>query len=134
VSLLRISRDRDGMLELRGRSWRQDGALSARYWSEATKERRDPAGVFYYWSGERPRDPSAPQLYGTGEITLESADRANGYFTTRSDPSVNLNARTAGVYWRANVEDMDVLDRSDERQRAELIAERLRNWNSIATS
>jgi predicted nucleotide-binding protein len=35
VSLLRISRDRDGALELTGRSWQEDGSLSARYWSEA---------------------------------------------------------------------------------------------------
>src|SRR5437870_4479247 len=41
VSLLRISRDRDGALELAGRSWQEDGSLSARYWSEATKERKD---------------------------------------------------------------------------------------------
>ena len=37
VGLLRISRDRDGGLELRGRSWQKDGSLSARYWSEAAK-------------------------------------------------------------------------------------------------
>jgi hypothetical protein len=49
VSLLRISRDRDGALELGGRSWQEDGTLSARYWSEAAKERKDPPGVFYYW-------------------------------------------------------------------------------------
>ena len=30
-------------------------------------------------------DPNAPQLDGTGEIRLESADRASGYFTTRSE-------------------------------------------------
>ena len=134
VSLLRVSRDRDGMLELRGRSWRQDGTLSARYWSEAAKERKEPAGVFYYWKGERPRDPNAPQLDGTGEIILESADRASGYFITRSDSPANFNARTSGVYWRANPDDMNVLDRSDERQRAELIAERLRNWKSVVAS
>src|SRR5687767_9809632 len=52
VSLLRVARDRDGMLELSGRSWQADGTLSARYWSEATKEKRDPAGIFYYWRGE----------------------------------------------------------------------------------
>src|SRR5688572_28562984 len=52
VSLLRISRDRDGALELGGRSWQADGTLSARYWSEAAKERKDPAGIFYYWNGE----------------------------------------------------------------------------------
>ena len=40
VSLLRISRDRDGALEVRGRSWQEDGKLSARYWSEAAKRGR----------------------------------------------------------------------------------------------
>ena len=69
VSLLRISRDRDGGLNVTGRSWQEDGTLSARYWSEAAKERRDPAGIFYFWKGERPRDPNAPQLEGTGEIS-----------------------------------------------------------------
>src|SRR5262245_58319474 len=74
VSLLRISRDHDGTLEVSGRSWQEDGMLSARYWSEAAKERKDPAGVFYCWKGERPRHPNAPQVEGTGEIRLESAD------------------------------------------------------------
>src|ERR671919_579678 len=35
VSLLRISRDLGGALELAGRAWQEDGRLSARYWSEA---------------------------------------------------------------------------------------------------
>jgi hypothetical protein len=131
VSLLRISRDRDGALGLSGRSWQEDGSLSARYWSEAARERKEPSGIFYYWNGERPRDPNAPQLEGTGEIRLESADRANGYFTTRG-PSVN--ARTAGIYWRAQPQDLSVLDGSDDRQRAELIAERLRQWKAIASA
>jgi Predicted nucleotide-binding protein containing TIR-like domain len=130
VSLLRISRDRNGALELTGRSWQDDGTLSARYWSEAVKEREDSSGIFYYWKGERPLDPDAPQLEGTGEIRMESADRATGYFTTRADIQ-NVNARTAGVYLRAEPTDMSVLDGRDDRQRAELIAERLRNWISI---
>jgi len=131
VSLLRISRDRGGALELSGRSWQEDGTLSARYWSEATKEKKDPPGIFYYWNGERPRDPNAPQLDGTGEIRIESVDRANGYFTTRADTHPRVNARTSGVYWRADPADMSTLDGSDERRRAELIAERIRDWKSI---
>jgi hypothetical protein len=131
VSLLRISRDRYGALELAGRSWQEDGSLSARYWSEAVKERKESSGVFYYWKGERPLDPKAPQLDGTGEIRIESADRASGYFTTRVDIPPRLNVRTAGVYWRADPEDMSILDGRDDRKRAELIAERLRNWKSI---
>jgi hypothetical protein len=134
VSLIRISRDRDGALELAGRSWQEDGRLSARYWCEATKERKEPSGVFYYWKGERPRDSNAPQLDGTGEILLESADRASGYFTTHSDTHTKVNARTSGVYLRADPEDISILDGGDDRQRAELIAERLSHWKSITNA
>jgi len=131
VSLLRISRDRDGALEVSGRSWQEDGTLSARYWSEAAKEKKEPSGIFYCWKGERPRDPNAPQLEGMGEIRLESADRAAGYFTTRSDTPPKVNARTSGVYLRADPEDMRVLDGRDDGKRAELIAERLTHWKSM---
>jgi CAP12/Pycsar effector protein, TIR domain len=134
VSLLRISRDRNGSLEVRGRSWQEDGSLSARYWSEAAKEKRDPPCVFYYWKGERPRDPNAPQLDGTGEIRIESADRAAGYWTTRSETHPEVNARTSGVYLRADPEDPSILDGRDDRKRAELIAERLRNWKSMSSA
>jgi len=132
VSLLEISRDRDGVLIVNGRAWQEDGTLSARYRSEAAKERKDPAGVFYYWKGERPRHPDAPQLEGTGEIRLESTDRASGYWTTRSDRDPALNARTSGVYLRADPSDLQVLDGGSEEERAELIAERLREWKSAA--
>ena len=131
VSLLRIARDRDGALEVTGRSWREDGGLSARYWSEAVKERKESSGIFYYWKGERPLDPNAPQLEGTGEIKLESVDRAAGYFTTRGDTGQKVNARTSGVYLRADPEDMRILEGRDDGKRAELIAERLRQWKSI---
>jgi len=134
VSLLRISRDRDGGLTVNGRGWQEDGALSSRYWSEAAKERRDPAGVLYFWKGERPMNPNAPQLEGIGEIRLESADRATGYWTTRSDRDAGLNARTAGIYLRADPSDLQVLDGGSEDERAKLIAQRLRDWKSAATA
>jgi hypothetical protein len=134
VSLVRISRDRQGALEVAGRGWQEDGTVSSRYWSEATKEKSDPPGVFYYWNGERPRDPNAPRLYGTGEILIETTDRAAGYWTTRSESSPELNARTSGVYLRADPGDSTILEGDDDRQRAELIAERLKRWKSIASS
>src|SRR5262245_18706866 len=134
ISLVRISRDRGGALEVAGRGWQEDGTLSSRYWSEATKERSDPAGVFYYWNGERPRDPTAPQLYGTGEILIETKDRANGYWITRSENSPELSARTSGVYVRADPEDATILDGDDDERRATLIAERLARWQSVKSS
>jgi hypothetical protein len=134
VSLLRISRDREGTLELAGRAWQEDGTLSARYWSEATRERKDPSGIFYYWKGERPRHANAPLLDGTGEVRLESPDRAAGYFTTRSETHPQLNARTSGVYVRANPEDTSILDGRDDRRRAELIAERLTDWKATTNA
>jgi hypothetical protein len=134
ISLLRISRDASGALEVRGRAWQADGSPANRYWSEATKERKEPAGVFYYWNGERPRDPDAPQLHGTGEILLESVDRAAGYWITRSDGPEALNTRTSGVYLRADPADLAIMDGDDDGRRAELIAERLKRWASIANA
>ena len=134
VSLLKISRGRDGALEVTGRSWQENGALSARYWSEAVKERQEPAGVFYYWNGERPLDPNAPQLHGTGEIRMDSADRASGYFTTLSDTQPKLSARTSGVYVRAEPGDLSILDGPDDRRRSDLIAERLGHWQGIKSA
>ena len=134
VSLLRIARDRDGALEITGRSWQEDGKLSARYWSVAAKEKKEPSGIFYYWNGERPLDPGAPQLEGTGEIKLETADRAEGYWTTRADGPPKVNTRTVGVYLRADPEDLSILDGSDNRQRVKLIANRLKHWKSIKSA
>ncbi|MGB7806109.1 MAG: TIR domain-containing protein [Actinomycetota bacterium] len=134
ISLLTISRDRAGALEVAGRSWQADGTLSARYWSEASKERADPAGIFYFWKGERPRHPDAPELEGTGEIKLESVDRAAGYFTTRSVGGDPFHAKTSGVYLRAEPGDKAALDGDDASGRAALIERRLADWNSLANS
>lgn len=128
ISLLRIARDRTGSLTLDGRAWQEDGTLSSRYRAEATRERLDPSGIFYYWRGERPRHADAPALDGTGEILLEAADRASGWFTTRAD---GLHARTSGTYLRADPADLAVLDGRDAPARAALIAERVGDWRSM---
>ena len=131
VSLLRIERSRDGSLAITGRSWREDGGLSATYRSEAARERADGPGVFYYWQGERHRDPNAPQLNGVGEIRLETADRASGYFTTRSDADPQLNARTSGIYVRADASDVGILDGGNDLDRAALLAMKLQDWKAM---
>ena len=130
ISLLRIARNRAGALEIRGRAWQEDGKLSSRYLSEATREMKEPSGVFYYHRLERPLDPSAPQLDGTGEILLETADRATGYWTTRSDGPV-ATYRTTGVYLRADPNDLETLDGSDNKKRVKLIADQIKRWKSI---
>ena len=134
VSLLRISRERNGDLNVNGRGWQEDGTLSVRYWSEAAKERADPAGLLYFWKGERPRHQNSPQLEGTGEIRMETADRATGYWTTRSDRDPGLNARTSGIYFRADPSDLEVLERGSEQERAKLIAQRLQEWKSATNA
>ena len=133
VSLLRITRDRNGMLELSGHSWQADGTLSARYRSGAVKEKNDPQGLFYYWKGERPRNANAPELEGTGEIRVESADRAAGSWTLFGK-GPNVIIKTSGVYLRAEPQDVTILDGRDDKKRAELLAERLRSWESIRNS
>ena len=131
LSLLRISRDRDGALEVTGRAWQEDGGMSARFWSEAVKEGKDSSGLFYYFRGERPLDANTPQFDGTGEIRIESADRASGHFTTREDRNPSVIWRTIGEYWRADPAEVDIVDGPDYGERANLIAERLGRWKSV---
>jgi hypothetical protein len=130
VSLLSIKRDRTGALVINGRSWDAEGVLSARYWSEASREHVDPASIFYFWRGERPRLPDAPELEGTGEIKLEAVDRARGWFITRSDGAVHFHTKTSGIYVRAAPTDMAVLDSDDPAERLALIEKRLKEWQA----
>jgi hypothetical protein len=135
VSLLTIGRDRMGALEVAGRSWDADGTLTARYWSEATREHFDPPGIFYFWRAERPRDPNAPEFEGTGEIRLESVDRANGYYLgslVRGGDHVHV--KTSGIYLRADPGDKAVLDSTNAAARLSLIQRRIEEWRSLANS
>jgi hypothetical protein len=45
-----------------------------------------------------------------------------------------MNARTAGIYLRADPSDYEVLDSGSEEERAKLIAQRLREWKSAANA
>jgi len=65
---------------------------------------------------------------------VESVDRATGYWTTQSDRDPALNIRTAGVYLRAEPADLQVLERGSEEERAEIIAQRLKEWKSAANA
>jgi hypothetical protein len=134
LSILKVSRDRTGRLEMSGRAWNEDGRLTARYHTEAAREKTDPPGIFYYWKGERPLDPNAPGLEGTGEIRLESADRAVGYFTVRSETRPKVNVRTSGVYLRADPEHAAIMEGTDDQKRIELIAQQLTRWKTIRSS
>lgn len=133
VSLLRIARDRDGSLTVTGEAWAEDGTLTTRYWSVATKEHHDPSAVLYFWQGERPRLADAPRYEGVGEIKIESTDRARGYWVTKSESDPLLNARTSGIYLRADPGDMQVLESSPDARIA-LIGMRISEWRAIAQS
>ena len=65
---------------------------------------------------------------------MESVDRATGFWTTRSDRDPGLNVRTTGVYLRAEPADLQVLERGSEEERAEIIAQRLKEWRSAANA
>ena len=135
VSHLTVSRDRMGSLQVAGRSWDADGTLTARYWSEATREHGDPPGIFYYWRAERPRDPNAPEFEGTGEIRLESVDRANGYYLgSLARSGEHVHVKTSGIYVRADPADKTVLDSNDAEARAALLARRIEEWRSLGNS
>jgi hypothetical protein len=45
-----------------------------------------------------------------------------------------VNARTSGIYLRADPSDFAVLDGGSEEERAQLIAQRLQDWKSAANA
>ena len=47
---------------------------------------------------------------------------------------VASNARTSGIYLRANLADAAILEGTDELQRSALVTERLAEWKTIANS
>ena len=98
MSLIRISRDRVGALELRGRAWQEDGSLSARYWSEAVKERKEPPGVLL--DGRTASEPERARSWTGREKSCWSPSIAGP-----GTPSL-----VAAVFWRADPEDMSILD------------------------
>ena len=66
-----------------------------------------------------------------GESTYHRDRRQS--WTVRNGAGPEL-VRTAGVYVRAESEDLSILDGNDDRQRAELIAERLKRWKALASA
>ena len=105
-------------------------ALSARYWSEAAKEREDSSGIFYYWKGERPLDPDCAATGRDGGDQVGIGGPGIGVLhdmCVRPEPELRHLRRLL----RAESTDMGILDGRDDRQRVELIAERLRNWKGM---
>ncbi len=95
VSLLRISRERDGTLAIAGRSWQEDGTLSARYWSEALEGEVGPFGhlLLLQW-----RTASGPER-ATDRWHWRDPDRDDGSRDGVLDDSI----RDFGRNPRANV-------------------------------
>ena len=134
VSLLRISRGRDG-----GFGGGRPRMAGGRHDLSAVSERGDEGevGPFGRLLLLERRTASGPQ---------RSAARRNGRDPHRGDGSrgrvlddsigrsPELNARTSGVYLRADPEDLAILDGDDDQRRIELIAERLERWKSVASS
>ena len=117
ISLLRVSRDRDGALEVVGRAWQENGSLSARYWSEASKEKRGASGHLLLLEGrEGLGDPNAPQLEGTGGDPDRVGRSCGGVLDNSfGNCSRTFIARTSGVYLRADPEDMSIMDGRDDQ-------------------
>ena len=133
VSLLRIARDREGALNLAGRSWQEDGTLQRDTGAKRRKRRRILPASSTTGKANGPGTQCAA-IGRNGRNPARDPDRAAGYFITRSDADPQVSARTSGVYVRANPDDMSILDGKDDRRRSELIAERLTHWKSTSNA
>ena len=62
----------------------------------------------------------------------EGDGKVSAWIRRVADRDPGLNARTAGIYLRADPSDLQILDDGSEEERALLIAERLPEWKSAA--
>ncbi len=135
VSLLRISRDRAGGLEVSGRSWQEDGTLSARYWSEASKEQTDPAGIFYFDRASGPGTRTRRGSRGPARSSWSRVDRASRLLDDpRRRPDAGAAARTSASTCAPTPPTGPSSTRATSRSARTLIAQRLRDWDAHANS
>ena len=134
VSLMRISRDRDGALELRGRclarGWQAVSEILERsgegeegaFGRLLLLEGRTAPGPERTAAGRDGRNPAGVRR-SRGRVLHDSFGRARE--RERADGRCLLARRSRGL---------GILDGNDDRRRAELIAERLRRWKSITNA
>ena len=135
VSLLRISRDRQGGLQLTGAAWQEDGTLSVALPERGGEGAARP--VRHLLLLERRAAAAPGRAAARGHRRRSGSSRSTGPPATGSPgrpPTRLLNIRTSGVYLRAEPEDAEVMDGNDQQGRAALIAEKLEEWRLIANS
>ena len=135
ISLLRISRDREGGLEVAGRGWQEDGTLSVSVLERGLEGAPRPAQRLLLLEGRATAAAQRPAARGHGrDPPGGSPIGPPGYWTTRSEADPQLRERTSGVYLRADPDDMRILDGGDATSRAGLLAVRLLEWKAISNS
>src|SRR5262245_33148464 len=118
----RLSRAGTSWCSLAWRNSRRDSACSAHpNPSDALRTARGPRNM--------PRNSREPARSHWTALTERP-----GTGTTRSDRDPALSARTSGIYLRADPSDLQVLEGDAEQERAELIAQRLREWKSASNT
>lgn len=125
LSLLEIRRTGSG-LTLSGRAWTDAGELIARFWSKAVAVNEQSRQLFYYWEGDWPGQPNAPEFFGKGEIVLDDASHGSGYFTIRSDSDNDPRERKSVMYQRATPVEVEAANSDDVAKRRELIQQQLK--------
>jgi len=117
LSLVEIERHGQ-RVSLEGRAWTRDGALIAQFKSKAIALSEENRSLFYYWEGDWPGEADARQMFGKGEIVLDGAQQASGYFTARSDGPVDPRERKQVRYYRAGPGDLQTIEAGGDAARA----------------
>ena len=103
-------------------------------------------GALLERGGKEKRSPRASSTTGTasGRWTRTrrscTAPARSGWNPTTAPPAIGrpdrtrdpeVKARTSGIYWRADPDDLGILDGRDDRKRAALIQRQLRLWKDV---
>lgn len=125
LSLLKLRRSGQN-LSLQGQAWTAEGVPISRFWSKSASLDEDQRTLFYWWEGDWPGHPDAPQFFGKGEIALKDPNMATGYFTIRSDDDRDPRERKSVDYLRATDEEVKAVNEKGASKRREVILRMLK--------
>ena len=131
LSFVSIEQEAPRIVSIEGTALTAEGKNHAIFKSLATRLREDEKTLFYYWEGTWPGTKRIG-FFGKGEITLDSAQNAHGFFTVSALDDAGMREHLETRFFRATAEESSVMNGDDSVLRNATVVRQLQRRESLA--
>ena len=131
LSFVSIEQEAPRIVSIEGTALTAEGKNHAIFKSLATRLREDEKTLFYYWEGTWPGKKRIG-FFGKGEITLDSAQNAHGFFTVSALDDAGMREHLETRFFRATAEESSVMNGDDSVLRNATVVRQLQRRESLA--